>query len=274
MNMDPIIMTIATMASNLQSESYSAIRPYVILPTYRLLVCQVCGFASVADEVATHLRTRHRDLVLPFCNGFLLFVAWFASLSLCITILGLSQADNLGGLAPIVAVVLTSAAIIAIVTAAGTITLQLTFEQLESLKQRWTTINPFNPNPMLVFKGKGLKGDHPCIILLDRELPKNTRVFAFKIAEAEIKQDGGVMVPSECGLLLTPRTDQGQERGAFVRVGIFEIRVSRMHRDWLDHTALFKSRTRLREEIWSNPGIEERFYKEKDNNGRCTIKIV
>ncbi|EXL68003.1 hypothetical protein FOPG_15909 [Fusarium oxysporum f. sp. conglutinans race 2 54008] len=55
-------MTIATTASNLRSESCSAIHPYVILSTYRLLVCQVCGFASVADEVTTHLRTRHRDI--------------------------------------------------------------------------------------------------------------------------------------------------------------------------------------------------------------------
>ncbi|KAG7000202.1 hypothetical protein FocnCong_v013233 [Fusarium oxysporum f. sp. conglutinans] len=50
------------MASNLQSESCGAIHPYVILSTYRFLVCRVCGFASVADEVATHLRTRHRDI--------------------------------------------------------------------------------------------------------------------------------------------------------------------------------------------------------------------
>ncbi|EXK26248.1 hypothetical protein FOMG_17150 [Fusarium oxysporum f. sp. melonis 26406] len=49
-------------ASNLQSEPYSAIYPYVLLSTYRLLVCQVCGFASIVDEVATHLRTRHRDI--------------------------------------------------------------------------------------------------------------------------------------------------------------------------------------------------------------------
>ncbi|KAI8401188.1 hypothetical protein FOFC_18057 [Fusarium oxysporum] len=49
-------------ASNLQSEPCSAIYPYVLLSTYRLLVCQVCAFASVADEVATHLRTRHRDI--------------------------------------------------------------------------------------------------------------------------------------------------------------------------------------------------------------------
>ncbi|KIL86242.1 hypothetical protein FAVG1_10639 [Fusarium avenaceum] len=93
----------------------------------------------------------------------------------------------------------------------------------QSLSQRWTTVKPINQKPMLVFLGKGLKADHPCIILLDRELPKNTRVFAFKIAEAEIKQDGGVMVPSECGLLLTLCTDKEQERGTFVRVGLFEI---------------------------------------------------
>jgi hypothetical protein len=49
-------------ASNLQSEPCSAIYPYVLLSTYRLLVCQVCRFASVANEVATHLRTRHRDI--------------------------------------------------------------------------------------------------------------------------------------------------------------------------------------------------------------------
>jgi hypothetical protein len=144
----------------------------------------------------------------------------------------------------------------------------------QSLSQRWTTIKPINSKPMLVFLGKGLKADHPCIILLDRELPKNTRVFAFKIAEAEIKQDGGVMVPSECGLLLTLCTDKGKERGTFVRVGLFEIGVSRMYRDWLDCKAVFKSRTRLREEIWSNSGIEEGFYRERDENGRCTIEII
>ncbi|KAJ0129322.1 Uncharacterized protein HZ326_27574 [Fusarium oxysporum f. sp. albedinis] len=49
-------------ASNLQSEPCSAIYPYVLLSTYRLLVCQVCGFASIVDEVATRLRTRHRDI--------------------------------------------------------------------------------------------------------------------------------------------------------------------------------------------------------------------
>jgi hypothetical protein len=49
-------------ASDLQSKPCSAIYPYVLLSTYRLLVCQVYAFASVADEVATHLRTRYRDI--------------------------------------------------------------------------------------------------------------------------------------------------------------------------------------------------------------------
>jgi uncharacterized protein (DUF2225 family) len=48
--------------SNLQPESCSAIYPYVLLSTYRLFVCQICGFASVADEIATHLKTQHRDM--------------------------------------------------------------------------------------------------------------------------------------------------------------------------------------------------------------------
>ncbi|KAH7231630.1 uncharacterized protein BKA55DRAFT_524254, partial [Fusarium redolens] len=55
-------MTITITASKLQSEPCSAIYPYVLLSTYRLVVCQVCGFASVADEVTTHLKTRHRDM--------------------------------------------------------------------------------------------------------------------------------------------------------------------------------------------------------------------
>ncbi|KAJ0130219.1 hypothetical protein HZ326_26672 [Fusarium oxysporum f. sp. albedinis] len=49
-------------ALNLQSESCSAIYPYVLLSTYRLLVCQVYRFASIANKAATHLRTQHRDI--------------------------------------------------------------------------------------------------------------------------------------------------------------------------------------------------------------------
>ncbi|KAL9563885.1 hypothetical protein ACKAV7_011920 [Fusarium commune] len=55
-------MTTTMTASNLQSETCSLIYPYVLLSTYRLLVCQICGFASVTDEVATHLKTRHRAI--------------------------------------------------------------------------------------------------------------------------------------------------------------------------------------------------------------------
>ncbi|KAH7169695.1 uncharacterized protein B0J16DRAFT_393500, partial [Fusarium flagelliforme] len=56
------IYRVTITASNLKSEPCSAVYPYVLLSTYRRLVCQVCGFASIVDEVATHLRTRHRDI--------------------------------------------------------------------------------------------------------------------------------------------------------------------------------------------------------------------
>lgn len=49
-------------AASLQSEQFSATHPYVVLSVYRLLVCQACELASVTDEVATHLRTRHCNL--------------------------------------------------------------------------------------------------------------------------------------------------------------------------------------------------------------------
>jgi hypothetical protein len=57
-----IIMAIATTAFGLQPEPWSAIYPFVLLSTYRLIVCQECGFASVVDEVDTHLKTRHRNI--------------------------------------------------------------------------------------------------------------------------------------------------------------------------------------------------------------------
>jgi hypothetical protein len=56
-------MTINMTAESLQSEP-SAIHPYIVLSTYRLLVCQVCRCASIAEEVATHLRTQYRDIQL------------------------------------------------------------------------------------------------------------------------------------------------------------------------------------------------------------------
>lgn len=38
--------------------------PFVHLPRYSIVVCKTCGFGCVADEVATHLQQRHRDLTL------------------------------------------------------------------------------------------------------------------------------------------------------------------------------------------------------------------
>ncbi|KAL7940006.1 hypothetical protein V8C42DRAFT_357967 [Trichoderma barbatum] len=36
--------------------------PFVYLPVYRLVVCQRCRFACVADEIITHLQTRHPEI--------------------------------------------------------------------------------------------------------------------------------------------------------------------------------------------------------------------
>ena len=38
--------------------------PFLYLPDYSLLVCTTCQFATLGDEVPTHLRTRHRDVGL------------------------------------------------------------------------------------------------------------------------------------------------------------------------------------------------------------------
>lgn len=45
-----------------QPELQGPIYPFIPLSSYRILVCQVCGFASVADEAKSHLLARHRDL--------------------------------------------------------------------------------------------------------------------------------------------------------------------------------------------------------------------
>ncbi|EXL66727.1 hypothetical protein FOPG_17120 [Fusarium oxysporum f. sp. conglutinans race 2 54008] len=49
-------------ASYLQPAPCSVIHPYVLLSIYRLLVYQIYRFASIADKVATLLKTRHRDI--------------------------------------------------------------------------------------------------------------------------------------------------------------------------------------------------------------------
>ena len=58
-----VTMTTTMTAANLQPARRSAIYPFILLSTYCLLVCQICRFASVADEVATHSKTRHRYFI-------------------------------------------------------------------------------------------------------------------------------------------------------------------------------------------------------------------
>ena len=36
--------------------------PFIYLDKYLLLVCMECQFATLGDEVVTHLRTRHREM--------------------------------------------------------------------------------------------------------------------------------------------------------------------------------------------------------------------
>jgi hypothetical protein len=62
-------MTITTMASDLRTEPCNAIYPYVLLSKYRLLVHQLCRLAFFTDEVAIHLKTRHRDINLEHRQG-------------------------------------------------------------------------------------------------------------------------------------------------------------------------------------------------------------
>ncbi|KAH6986796.1 hypothetical protein EDB80DRAFT_756491 [Ilyonectria destructans] len=48
----------------IKSGSANTIYPFILLPRYKILVCQVCQFGYLADEVATHLRTRHYNIEL------------------------------------------------------------------------------------------------------------------------------------------------------------------------------------------------------------------
>ncbi|TXC02237.1 hypothetical protein FocTR4_00014932 [Fusarium oxysporum f. sp. cubense] len=139
-----------------------------------------------------------------------------------------------------------------------------------TIRNRIKFLKPLDLTPRLVFMGKGLKADYPCAIWLDREVPKNSRIFALKIAEADIRHPWQERLPSECGLLLI--TDQ--ERGAFRRIGTFEIAVEKMKRDWADQKTSFTAVSKLRDGIWSDSGIDKRFYLGKDEKDGYTIKIV
>ncbi|CVK95028.1 related to tol protein [Fusarium mangiferae] len=140
----------------------------------------------------------------------------------------------------------------------------------KTMRYRIKFLNPIDLTPMLVFIGKGLKADYPCSISLDREVPKNSRIFALKIAEADIRHPWQERLPSECGLLLIA----DRERGTFRRIGMFEIAAEKMKRDWADQKTPFTSISKLRKEIWRDSGIERRFYLERDEKDGYTIKIV
>lgn len=44
---------------------------------------------------------------------------------------------------------------------------------------------------------------------------------------------------------------------------MFEIAAEKMKRDWADQKTPFTSISKLRDEIWSDSGIERRFYSER-----------
>jgi hypothetical protein len=53
-----------TMDPSKQSQSSNPIYPFVIIPEYQLLVCKLCGFATLPNEVNAHLRTKHKNIAL------------------------------------------------------------------------------------------------------------------------------------------------------------------------------------------------------------------
>ncbi|KAH7203162.1 uncharacterized protein BKA55DRAFT_531099 [Fusarium redolens] len=84
-------------------------------------------------------------LVVRFYNGFLLFVAWLAILSLGMTTFGLSQPDSLSGLEFTAAALLTSTAITAIVAVAITTMLQFTLRSIKGQYERLDLIMSWVP---------------------------------------------------------------------------------------------------------------------------------
>ncbi|EWY79326.1 hypothetical protein FOYG_17504 [Fusarium oxysporum NRRL 32931] len=84
-------------------------------------------------------------LVVRFYNGFLLFAAWLAILSLAVTIFGLSQPDSLSGLGFTAAALLTSTAITAIFAVAITTMLQFTLRSIKGQYERLDLIMSWVP---------------------------------------------------------------------------------------------------------------------------------
>ncbi|KAL5603505.1 hypothetical protein FOVSG1_006255 [Fusarium oxysporum f. sp. vasinfectum] len=84
-------------------------------------------------------------LVVRFYNGFLLFAAWLAILSLAVTIFGLSQPDSLSGLGFTAAALLTSTAITAIFVVVITTMLQFTLRSIKGQYERLDLIMSWVP---------------------------------------------------------------------------------------------------------------------------------
>ncbi|KAL5600832.1 hypothetical protein FOVSG1_006862 [Fusarium oxysporum f. sp. vasinfectum] len=84
-------------------------------------------------------------LVVRFYNGFLLFAAWLAILSLAVTIFGLSQPDSLSGLGFTAAALLTSTAITAVAAVAITTMLQFNFRSIKGQYERLDLIMSWVP---------------------------------------------------------------------------------------------------------------------------------
>ncbi|KAJ3533742.1 hypothetical protein NM208_g7845 [Fusarium decemcellulare] len=140
-----------------------------------------------------------------------------------------------------------------------------------------------NWKPRVVFPGKGLKADYPCKMKFDQEVPQDSRIFALKVAEADLRYPWAHRVPVDCGLLLAPAWKESprghmevtNERGLFVRVGYFEIARGKMGRDLADWAQLkFKSLRQLREGIWKNSRIDQSFWKDWDGEDGYTITVI
>jgi uncharacterized protein (DUF2225 family) len=50
------------MKADIQLTTRDLINPFILSATYHVIVCKLCGFACVANETNTHLKTRHRDI--------------------------------------------------------------------------------------------------------------------------------------------------------------------------------------------------------------------
>lgn len=120
-------------------------------------------------------------------------------------------------------------------------------------------------------------------MLFDRTLPQGCHIFALKVADADLRFPWADRLPVDCGLLLAPAWKESHgdtpeindEPGLFVRVGYFEIARGKMDRDWADWAQLkFRSLTQLREGIWKDSKIDQKFWKDWDGKDAYTVTVV